>query len=142
MKYRNIEIINVINFLNKFGDMKLPVKISFAIIKNQNYFNKEYKDYTDVLQKTYKSYSDHFKKDKEGQVIVNKSGIPELDDKDVANKMYEEINDLLSLEVEVGRFYIDESTFDYDDSKYDVLTPKDMFALMDFLCRKDEDKTE
>ena len=65
-----------------------------------------------------------------------------LDDKDVANKMYEEINDLLSLEVEVGRFYIDESTFDYDDSKYDVLTPKDMFALMDFLCRKDEDKAE
>ena len=56
--------------------------------------------------------------------------------------MYEEINDLLSLEVEVGRFYIDESTFDYDDSKYDVLTPKDMFALMDFLCCKDEDKTE
>ena len=89
MKYRNIEIINVINFLNKFGDMKLPAKISFAI-----------------------------------------------------NKMYEEINDLLSLEVEVGRFYIDESTFDYDDSKYDILTPKDMFALMDFLCRKDEDKTE
>ena len=87
-------------------------------------------------------HSDHFKKDKEGQVVVNKSGIPELDDKDVANKMYEEINDLLSLEVEVGRFYIDESTFDYDDSKYDVLTPKDMFALMDFLCRKDEDKTE
>ena len=122
--------------------MKLPAKISFAIIKNQNYFNKEYKDYTDVLQKTYESYSDHFKKDKEGQVVVNKSGIPELDDKDVANKMYEEINDLLSLEVEVGRFYIDESTFDYDDSKYDVLTPKDMFALMDFLCRKDEDKTE
>lgn len=142
MKYRNIEIINVINFLNKFGDMKLPAKISFAIIKNQNYFNKEYKDYTDVLQKMYESYSDHFKKDKEGQVIVNKSGIPELDDKDIANKMYEEINDLLSLEVEVGRFYIDESTFDYDDSKYDVLTPKDMFALMDFLCRKDKDKTE
>ena len=53
MKYRNIEIINVINFLNKFGDMKLPAKISFAIIKNQNYFNKEYKDYTDALQKTY-----------------------------------------------------------------------------------------
>ena len=108
----------------------------------KNYFNKEYKDYADVLQKTYESYSDHFKKDKDGQVVVNKSGIPELDDKDVANKMYEEINDLLSLEVEVGRFYIDESTFDYDDSKYDVLTPKDMFALMDFLCRKDEDKAE
>lgn len=69
MKYRNIEIINVINFLNKFGDMKLPAKISFAIIKNQNYFNKEYKDYTDVLQKTYESYSDTLRKIKRGKLL-------------------------------------------------------------------------
>lgn len=142
MKYRNIEIINVINFLNKFGDMKLPAKISFAIIKNQNYFNKEYKDYTDALQKMYEAYSDSFKKDKDGKVVTNESSIPVIEDKEISQKMYGELNDLLSLEVEVERFYIDESVFDYDDSKYDVLTPKDMFGLMDFLCNKKEEKKE
>lgn len=140
MTYKNIEIINVINFLNKFGDMKLPAKISFAIIKNQNYFNKEYKDYTEALQKMYEAYSDSFKKDKDGKVVTNESSIPVIEDKEISHKMYKELNELLSLEVEVERFYIDESTFDYDDSKYDVLTPKNMFGLMDFLCHKEETK--
>lgn len=142
MKYKNIEIINVINFLSKFGDMKLPAKISFAIIKNQNYFNKEYKDYTDALKKVYESYSDYFKKNDHGDIITNDASIPIIGDKEISQKMYNEINDLLFLEVKVERFYIDESVFDYDDSKYDVLTPKDMFGLMDFLCNKKEEKKE
>lgn len=142
MKYRNFEIIDVMNHLNKFGDMKLPAKITFAIIKNQNYFNKEYKDYTDALQKVYESYSDHFKKNKEGNVETNQSGIPVLDDNELSKKMYMEINDLLSLEVEVNRFYIDEDAFNYDSDKYDVLTPKDMYYLVDLLCNKDEEKKE
>ena len=142
MKYRNIEVINVINFLNKFGDMKLPAKISFAIIKNQNYFNKEYQVYIDALKKIYDAYSDDFTKDNKGNVTVDKNGLPIIEDKEIYKKLQDEIAELLSMEVEVERFYINESTFDYDDSKYDVLTPKDMFALMDFLCHKDEDKTE
>ena len=142
MKYKNIKVINVIDFLNKFGDMKLPVKISFAIIKNQNYFNKEYQVYIEALKKIYDAYSDNFAKDDKGNVTVNKNGLPIIEDKEIYKKLQDEIAELLSMEVEVERFYIDESTFDYDDSKYDVLTPKDMFSLMDFLCRKDEDKTE
>lgn len=142
MKYKNIKVINVIDFLNKFGDMKLPVKISFAIIKNQNHFNKEYQVYIEALKKIYDAYSDNFAKDDKGNVTVDKNGLPIIEDKEIYKKLQDEIAELLSMEVEVERFYIDESTFDYDDSKYDVLTPKDMFSLMDFLCRKDEDKTE
>lgn len=142
MKYRNIEVINVIDFFNKFGDMKLPAKISFAIIKNQNYFNKEYQVYIEALKKIYDAYSDDFKKDDKGNVTVDKNGLPVVEDKEVYKKLQDEIAELLSLEIEVERFYIDESTFDYDDSKYDVVTPKDMFGLMDFLCRKDEEKKE
>ena len=142
MKYRNIEIIDVLNYVNKFADMKLPAKITFAIIKNQNYFNKEYKDYTDALQKVYESYSDHFKKDKDGKIEMNQSNIPVLDDMELSQKMYGEINDLLSLEVEVNRFYIGEDVFNYDSDKYDVLTPKDMYYLVDLLCNKGEEKKE
>lgn len=142
MKYKNIKVINVIDFLNKFGDMKLPVKISFAIIKNQNHFNKEYQVYIEALKKIYDAYSYNFAKDDKGNVTVDKNGLPIIEDKEIYKKLQDEIAELLSMEVEVERFYIDESTFDYDDSKYDVLTPKDMFSLMDFLCRKDEDKTE
>lgn len=142
MRYKNIEIINVINFLNKFGDMKLPAKITFAIIKNQNYFQKEYQDYVSALGKVYDVYSDNFKKNKNGDLVTGDNGVPVITDKKILKKFEDEISNLLSLDVDVQRFYIEENAFDYDDSKYDILTPKDMYTLMNFLCAEEEGRKE
>ena len=134
MKYKNGEIVRIIDILNHFAETKLPSKISFAIMKKQNYFNKEYQDYTKALSRILEVYSDNFVVDKDGKVKSDKYGVPELSDKELHQKMKKEIKELMSVEVDVQRFYIDESVFDYDDSKYDILTPNDMSILMFILC--------
>lgn len=137
---KNIDIINAINFLNKFEEVKLPTKITFAIIKNQKYFRKEYDDYNKAFIKICEPYSKYFIKDKDGHISTTKTGIPLIKDKDLSKKMTDELAELLMLETDVERYYLDdENIFNYDDSKYDVLLPKDMHILMNLLLKNEDE---
>ena len=41
MKYKNIEIVNIVNFLNSISEKKLPQKMSYAIMRNTSTVPKE-----------------------------------------------------------------------------------------------------
>ena len=41
MKYKNIEVVSIVNFLNSISEKKLPQKISYAIMRNTSNFQKE-----------------------------------------------------------------------------------------------------
>lgn len=51
MKYKNIEIVNIVKFLDGISEKKLPQKISYAIMRNTSNFQKEYNYYEHALKK-------------------------------------------------------------------------------------------
>lgn len=136
-KITNAHIISLINVFNGFGDKKLPQRISYAISKNLKNLNKEYEFYQGELQKLLKNYSDFYEKDDDGNVKILPNGIPSVTpphDTDFEN----ELTELLSMETDVKLYKIDSDSFDYDDEKYDVLSPTEITNLMVILCEDDE----
>ena len=41
MKYRNIDVVQIVTFLDKISERKLPQKINYAIMRNLDSFQKE-----------------------------------------------------------------------------------------------------
>ena len=143
-KFKNNEIIQLVNILGSFEDKKLPFKIGYAVAKNLKIFSDEYNIYTKSLNKLFEEYKDHFIKDDKGNTTVDKhTGIPMVDD-NVKEKYVKDINELLLFEVELEPYHISEEAFEYDDSdgRYDVLSPKDIYTLMDLLCDGDADRNK
>jgi len=138
MKYKNIDIVNKINILNKFKDKKLPPKITYAIMKNTSVFYNEYSVYEKALNQIFKNYEKFFVKDENGKVKTS-NGIPIVEE-DKGADFVNEINELLKTEVDMTPYFIDESIFEYDNSNgiYDVLTSSEIFMLVDVLCEKTE----
>ena len=58
MKYRNIEVVQIVRFLDKISERKLPQKINYAIMKNLDSFQKENQFYEKSLNKIIESYKD------------------------------------------------------------------------------------
>ena len=139
-KITNSGIIQELNILKTYEDKKIPYKIAHAIAKNLQIVNGEYELYTKSLQKLLDRYKDHFIKDEKGNVSVDKSsGLPIVDSN--AESYVKDINDLLSWEIEIEPYYIDESELEYEPSEYyEVLTPKDIFILMELLCKNEKDE--
>lgn len=142
MKLKNIDIVNTVNKLEKLKNKRLPQRISYAIMKNNSIFYNEYSIYEKALQQIFKNYEEYFQKDDEGNTKTSPSGIP-LVQKDKESEFINEIDELLKIDVEISPYFIDESLFDYDDPNgiYDVLTPSEIFLLVDILCEK-KDKNE
>lgn len=139
MKYRNSELVGIMNFLSRYDNKKLPQKISYAIIKNKILFSKEYSVYDEALKKIFDNYKDKFVLGENGQPVINEQGIPVVSS-DVKKEFENEILELLQIEVEIAPYTIPESHFDYEDTKgiYDVLTPTEIFMLIEVLCPKEE----
>lgn len=137
MKITNGTLINMINVLNKCGQKKLPQKISYAITKNIISLSGDYECYSKSIQKIISDYKDYILMDENGKQKVSDVGLPMVDDSHMADYI-SEINELLGIEIDVNLYTIDDSVFDYDDSKYDVLTAQEMLQLQTIVCKGDK----
>jgi hypothetical protein len=138
MKMNNFTMINSMNVLNGYANKKLPQKISFAITKNLISIGKEYKIYEEQLKKIIDSYSQYFEKDENGNIKMDNNGLPEISDEVQNANLYDEVNELLSIEIDLDLHPIDEKVFDYEDSdRYSPLSPVEIMQLQNILCIKE-----
>lgn len=134
MKMTNMAIINSINTLDGLMSKKLPQKISYAIVKNMTILNGEYSCYTKTLGNLIEKYNEHAKKDENGEVIFEKSGLPVIEDA-YKGQFHNEVADLLNVEVDVNMFTVPFAAFDYDEANgYDVLTASELFKIQSLIC--------
>jgi hypothetical protein len=135
MLVTNFKILKTLSILQNFEEKRFPQKISYGIIKNLQILNKEREIYLQGLDKIISNYSDYLQKDENGKVIFNKNGLPVVTE-EVKNDFYKEIDDLLSIQVEINPYFIPEATFNYENlnGRYDELSLKDTLLLMSILC--------
>lgn len=143
MKYKNIEVVNIVNFLNSISEKKLPQKISYAIMRNTSNFQKECSYYEQALKKILESYKHFFVKKSDNELVMTSIGVPLVDDKHM-KEYTEEIQELLNIEVEIQIYKIDSKAFDYEDpnGKYDVLTVKELLQLTNLFCKEEEQNND
>lgn len=143
MKYKNIEIVNIVNFLNSISEKKLPQKISYAIMRNTSNFQKECNYYEQALKKILEGYKDFFVKKSDDELVMTSIGVPLVDDKHM-EEYTEEIQELLDIEVEIQIYKIDIKDFNYEDpnGKYDVLTVKELLQLTNLFCKEDKQNND
>ncbi|HAU88430.1 MAG TPA: hypothetical protein DCW90_24035 [Lachnospiraceae bacterium] len=139
MKYKNIEIVNIVNFLNEISEKRLPQRVGYTIMRNASNFQKEYSYYEQALSKIVENYKDFFIKDSDGNLKIADIGVP-IVDKAHMSEYVAEIQELLNIEVDVPIYKIDSATLDYEDpnGRYDVLTAKEMLKLIDLFCKEDK----
>ena len=143
MKYKNIEVVNIVNFLNSISEKKLPQKISYAIMRNTSNFQKECNYYEQALKKILEGYKDFFVKKSDDELVMTSIGVPLVDN--IHMKEYtEEIQELLDIEIEIQIYKIDSKDFDYEDpnGKYDVLTVKELLQLTNLFCKEDKQNND
>ena len=133
MKMTNAQIINTLNAINGFTERKLPQKISYAITKNHIALESEYKVYQEALSKLIKNYEEYYIKNENGEIQFMQNGIPKIDPPH-DNEFTEELAELLSVETEIDTYKISEELFDYDDPKFDPLSPSEIEMLIKLLC--------
>lgn len=143
MKYKNIEVVNIVNFLNSISEKKLPQKISYAIMRNTSNFQKECNYYEQALKKILEGYKDFFVKKSDDELVMTSIGVPLVDNKHM-KEYTEEIQELLDIEIEIQIYKIDSKDFDYEDSngKYDVLTVKELLQLTNLFCKEDKQNND
>ena len=93
MKYKNIEVVSIVNFLNSISEKKLPQKISYAIMRNTSNFQKECNYYEQALKKILEGYKDFFVKKSDDELAMTSIGVPLVDNKHMEEYM-EEIQEL------------------------------------------------
>lgn len=143
MKYKNIEVVSIVNFLNSISEKKLPQKISYAIMRNTSNFQKECNYYEQALKKILESYKYFFVKNSDDELVMTSIGVPLVDNKHM-EEYTEEIQELLNIEVEIQIYKIDSKDFDYEDpnGKYDVLTVKELLHLTNLFCKEEEQNND
>lgn len=140
MKITNIQILEILNFLQKFEEKTYPQKISYGILKNLQILSKEQEIYNKAMQKILKAYSDKTEKDENGSEKTELNGLPVIQE-EFREEFYQEVNDLLLMEVEITPFYVHEEIFDYENpnGRYDTISPKDMLMLISILCAPEDE---
>ena len=143
MKYRNIDVVQIVTFLDKISERKLPQKINYAIMRNLDSFQKENQFYEKSLNKIIESYKDFLVKDSDGKFVISNIGVPMVDENHIED-YNNEIAELINLEVDVKIYQIPESIFDYEDAdgKYDTVSGSEILRLVKIFGTTDEDKTE
>ena len=105
MKLTNIEIVNIINILEKYSEKKLPQKISYAITKNILILKEDYLCYEKELNKIFDIYDADLQKDEEGKLIRSENGIPLLK-KGSNNSFVKDVTELLNITVDINLYKI------------------------------------
>lgn len=121
IKVTNREMESNVNILRKLSNMKLPVKVSYAIAKNINTIDKELKVFISERDKLIKEYAI---KDEHGNPKVENNQYLFPDGKEEeCNSKYAELLDI-EVELQLREINID----DLINSNVD-LTPNDMLEL-------------
>ncbi|MGG7199344.1 hypothetical protein ACQPUL_01180 [Clostridium butyricum] len=121
IKVTNREMESKVNILRKLSNMKLPVKVSYAIAKNINTIDKELKVFISERDKLIKEYAI---KDEHGNPKVENNQYLFPDGKEEeCNSKYAELLDI-EVELQLREINID----DLINSDVD-LTPNDMLEL-------------
>lgn len=134
MRVKNIDIINYLNILSRFGDKVLPQKISYAITRNNMILTQEYSIYEKELAKIFEKYESEFEKDDNGNIKYSDNGTP-LFKGATPPDFNADITALLSIEIDVNLFQIQQEAFDYDDPRYDALTGNEIMMLQSIICK-------
>lgn len=93
----NEAIVNTIAVLGELNNVKLPVKVAYAITKNINKINNELKPYNEEKAKLIDKYGE---KDKEGKLKADEFGNVNLK-KEYIGDWNRDIKELLSIENEI-----------------------------------------
>lgn len=139
MEIKNRDLVNIMSILEKYGNLKLPQRISYAITKNSMILSKDYNVYEAELKKIFSQYNEYMSRDSEGNIRCSSIGVP-LVDKEHSTEFNDCINELLNIEIKVEFYYIPDSLFEYDDNsgKYDALSAKDIIILQSILCKNED----
>ena len=142
MKMSNYTMVNVLNTLNSFGNKKLPQKISYAITRNIMIFRKEYEFYEREFGKLLVKYDKEIEKDVDGNMVHNKDGIPVVNG-EASKDFYNELNELLRIELDVNIYQIPSDVFDYEDSeRYDAMSASEIIQLQSIMCDMANEESE
>ena len=130
------DILQYNNDMDALLNKKLPIKVSFCIIKNKNNFKEILKNFDEERKLLIKRYG---KRDKEQNLIIDEEGKVEIED---INSFTKEINELLQIEEDflIYSFSIKELD-NYEIEKYDILTPKEL-SLLSFMITDEEDEEQ
>jgi hypothetical protein len=121
IKVTNREMESKVNILRKLSNMKLPVKVSYAIARNINTIDKELKVFISERDKLIKEYAI---KDEHGNPKVENNQYLFPDGKEEeCNSKYAELLDI-EVELQLREINVD----DLINSNVD-LTPNDMLEL-------------
>lgn len=144
MKITNAALIGLVNMLQHYMDKKLPQKISYAIMRNFTVLSEEYQFYSKQYQKLIEEFKDKIERDDTGEPKMDSSGFPVMNSIEDRQEFSKPLQELLSIELDVEQFTLDESELSYEDSdRYDPLSPADLYNLRLLLCstdKKDEAK--
>ena len=112
------------------SEKRIPVKLSISIGKNIINLESELKLLENERKKLVETYA---KKDENGKAVIENNEY-KMDDMD---SFKEEFEELLKEEIDVDIRTVPMSIIEnYDDSKYDVLTPEDI-VVIDFMIVED-----
>lgn len=135
----NYTMVNVLNTLNSFGNKKLPQKISYAITRNIMIFRKEYEFYEREFKKLLVKYDKDIEKDVDGNMVHNKDGVPVVNG-EASKDFYNELNELLMIELDISIYQISPEVFDYEDSeRYDAMSASEIIQLQSIICNITEE---
>lgn len=142
MKMSNYTMVNVLNTLNSFGNKKLPQKISYAITRNIMIFRKEYEFYEREFGKLLVKYDKDIEKDVDGNMVHNKDGVPVVNG-EASKDFYNELNELLMIELDISIYQISPEVFDYEDSeRYDAMSASEIIQLQSIMCDMANEESE
>lgn len=142
MKMSNYTMVNVLNTLNSFGNKKLPQKISYAITRNIMIFRKEYEFYEREFGKLLVKYDKDIEKDVDGNMVHNKDGVPVVNG-EASKDFYNELNELLMIELDISIYQISPEVFDYEDSeRYDAMSASEIIQLQSIICDMANEESE
>ncbi len=122
---------NIHEVLLKFSEQKLPIKLSYKIMKIMSSLEREIDFYRNKLANLIQEYG---LKDEEGNLVYSedKENIKLKDG--VSEEFYEKYTELMNLEVEIEDFY-----FSLQELEKLELTPKELYILRDFIDDEDEE---
>ena len=142
MKMSNYTMVNVLNTLNSFGNKKLPQKISYAITRNIMIFRKEYEFYEREFGKLLVKYDKDIEKDVDGNIVHNKDGVPVVNG-EASKAFYNELNELLMIELDISIYQISPEVFNYEDSeRYDAMSASEIIQLQSIICDMANEESE
>lgn len=124
MKLSNKKLVDVIEGIGNIVNMTLPVKVSYAILKNVTKIEKELEIYHKERERLVAKYGE---KKESGNLKISEDGKVNIEDVEGWNK---EFNELLNIKVDIDihKFKIDE-IMDCNMSVVEI-------ALIDFMIKK------